>query len=1247
MARLTELVVKAGLLRPEQVEEAQRRGYYGKDALAYAAQRGWCDDAAVGRLIAEQCAVPFLDLTDLEPPVEVASLLPLEVLLKHGYVPVNLRDGVLTLAMVDPTNIYAVDDARFLTGYNVEVAAAAPLALRKAIDRVGETGTLDRHSDARGHSLERTEVSGLREWWVGGAFAFHPGTSTVLFLRDGEPHALGTVARASSTPIVPAAPRALFTDRELYGPHEPLRVGLLCPERAGQRVEVELSAGLSRLPPLEVALDGNGLGRVELPAPPPGTYALKYEEVSASFTVAAYGLSPLHVRWHATKREGRRLEGELHAQVLGAPLEGTLVLGLLDGAFKPPRRVHTLQVQTDGSGRATVRIPLGTRGPASLEVRVEGRESLTATVSLEGTERSMQEPVPLCRWGQEQLASSLPFEGSTPLRGLHVGPGPGGVPAPVRLVEVSREVARLELTEAVIRGVLVAVTAGGGRVEVPFQDGVPGQRLEVPVRGPWTLLLVGALLPGGVGARCWEGRAAVLPPSFPLEVDVPARVRPGDAVALTVRGAPGASAWVSVRDARVTVRRPGDVAAAALRGDLAQKLSWPLEDGELLGNLDTLFPRHQRVYSGVFLDELVSEDAAGRDSAPDEAQAPAPPPLAEAPPAVVLCQQVTLGGDGQARVDFPAPRLRGPLEVDVLGALSGDCASARASLEVHAAVHGELLLPRYVSAGERAAGTLLVTLDQGEAEVEVWHEGTPQRLHEGGRSATRLTLSSPGGEVRFDAMAGTFEAEVRASGGEVQRVGGRVEHPGRALWTERSVVALAPGGRLEVVGRDARARVTPGIGLQARRMAGALKDYAYSCAEQTAAIILATVSELLMGSDRQHALTLHLSGAVERLERMATPSGHFRAYPDMPVNLWLSETAATHLLELEGVEAGPAVQGCWHLVREALQLGQRAALAHGLEVAPPRPLTARQALACVRRSPERALELAGQVLAGVGPWQDGLAVLRLGPEGGGDSRYRLESEVRAETAYGAAVLLRAGPELLSRALPLVRTALGGLEESGRCYSTLDSVAALALLSSLRHLGSSAHACGVDGTRLSLEDALQRTAVHSIEAVDGPLFVETERLREEDLDTLLRGDVAGTVRLERTAGERRGPLLPGEPLELVVRLDGGYCAGDLLQVFLPPALAWLHGGAQARGFSLDFEGRDALRVPLVVTAATVDAAGRSVPQRCAVYLRNMYDARRGSAFDALTVETGGQGVLEQRVAGATPPPHLQATAAAEA
>jgi hypothetical protein len=1239
--RIGELLVKAGLLEAGQLEQA-RNNPKGHPSLEYAVRQGWCDDAAVGRFIAGQYGVPYIDLASFEPTGDALELVPPELLVKHRCLPLELRkaEGILVLALADPSNIYAVDDVRFLTGYNVEVCTAGPVALRAAIERADDYGPLASYASSQGHSLRRTGLDGLREWRVGGAFAFHPGTATVRFLRDGAKHTLGKDVTATSTPIIPAWPCILFTDRELYGPREPVRLGLFRATGAGQRVRVELRSGLSRLPPLEVELDGNGLGWLELPGQLPGSYVLTHEEASASFTVAAHGLSPLHVRWHAGQRQDKVLEGELHAQVLGVPLEGTLIVCLLDAATQPARRVHTLHARTDASGRARVRLPLATWGEASLEVRVEDRESLTATVPLPGMARKRSETVVLCRWGQVQLASPLPFEGSSPLRGLHVGPGPGGESAPLRLVEVTRDAARVELTQPVTRGLLVAVDPGGVPAEVVLRDCPQGHRVEVPVRGPWTLLMAGLLLPRAEAPVCWEGRAALLPPPFPLTLDAPERVRPGDPVALTLRGSPGASAWVSVRDARLTARRPEDAAAAALREDLDSKLSYPLLDGEVHGTLESCFPRERRGRGGVMRDELVYEDAiAGVRTAVREAGAP--PSLSEEPPAVVLCQRVTLGEDGVARVGFQAPPLRGPLEVDVFGALGGDCAATRGMLTVHAAVHGELLLPRYVAAGERAAGTLHVLVDAGAAEVEVRRDGVPQVLHVEGRSATRLRLSAPGGEVRFDATAGRFEAEVRADSGEVHRVGGKVEHPGRAEWVERSVVALEPGARLLVVGREAKARVSPGLDVQARRMAKGLQDYSYACAEQTSAILLACLGELMMGSDRRDRLARHLEGLVARLKSMATPEGPFRAYPDAGVNRWLSEAAAWHLLELEGVEPSTSLKFVWPHLQQARAMGQRAAEAHGLKLAPAEPRTPRQALACLRRSPERARELAGRVLAGVGSWEGGLAVLGLGPGDGGDSPYRLGAEVRADTAYGAALLLRAGPEFFSHAVPLVKSALAGLEESGRCYSTLDSVAALALFASLRNLGAASKQCAVDGERVSLEEAPQRTALRSIEALDGPLFVECERVRDEDLDTLLRGDMAGTVRLARTAV---GPLKPGEPLELVVRLDGGYCAGDLLQVFLPASLAWLHGGAQARGFALDFEGKDELRVPLVVTGATVDAAGRAVPQRCSVYLRNMYDARRGSAFTALRVETGGAGVLEQRVEGARAPAYLQAAGA---
>lgn len=1236
--RLRDLLLQRGILRQEHVEQATKLGARDGFSLRLAVQHGWCDDEALGRAIGELCEVPYVDLASCELSEELIRLVPPFVMSKHQLVPVKMSGGTLTLIMADPTNIYAQDDVKFLTGYDIEVWTSGPRAIQEFVEESEKGRAWSAHS--RRYRLERSAPGGLDEWVLGQAFAFHPRSAGIEFLRDGQTHVLGQVSVTSTWDPL-SAQEALFTDRAVYGTRERVHLGLLCASRAGQRVTVEVRFGLSVLPALEVEVDGNGLGWLALPAPPPGNYLLTLGEATASFTVAAYRLSPLQVQWLGQRREGEELVVELRASVLGAPLEGTLVLGLLDGSREPARRVHTARVRTQADGRATARLPLKTEGPASLEVQVEERADLTASVSLPGTARAERQPLTLSRWEETWLASAVPFEGSTPVRGLHVGRTPEGGAAPLRIVEVTHDAVRLEVTRPSPHAQVVGLSAGNAPVLRVLRDAVPGDRIELPLHGPWTLVLAGVFEPGAEGLRCWEGRAAVLVPAWPLEVDAPAQVRPGDQVALTLRGSPGASAWVSVRDTRLTARSATEAAAAALRRDLEDALAW-FDDGVRKATLKHHFPeRSGRNYDLLAgLDESMEVGSLG-------APKPPPPSMSEEPPPVILCQKVTLDAQGLAQVGFRAPRLLGQLEVDVLGVTRGDWASARASLAVHQPVHGELSLPRYMVVGERAVGTLHVRLASGSAEVEVRRDGTPLLLRAGGQSGLRLTLSAPGGEVRFDASPGAFEATLFPVGAEAQRVGGTVEQPGRASWWERTVVVLPAGGRLEVEGREARARITPGVGGTVRRMARALQDYSYSCAEQTSAILLACVTELLLETDRRGELERHLGGLVERLDSMALPSGPFRAYPDHEVSDWLSRSAAAHLLELEVVEPRPSLEPIWATLQHALKLGRKAAAAHRMERAPAHPRTAREALACLHRSPERARELAGQVQAGVGLWEGGLAVLRLGPAGAeaeagkahARSPFLSAAEVRAETAYGAAVLLRAGPEFFQVAAPLVRTALSGMEESGRCFSTLDTVGALALLSAMPD--GAARTCRVDGEELSLQEALERTALRHIEAGDGPLLVDLERVREENLGTLLRGDTPGTVRLERAPSERGGPLLPGERLELVVRLDADYGVGDLLQVFLPPALAWLHGGTQATGLALDFEGKDTLRVPLVVTGATVDAAGTCVPQRCGVYLRNMYDERRGSEFNALTVRVppsgaaGGEtgpGVLEQRIPG---------------
>src|SRR5207244_10107046 len=65
----------------------------------------------------------------------VIKLIPSEVAQKYLVVPVNRTGATLTIAMVDPTNVFAMDDIKFMTGYNVEPVVASEIAIKEAIDQ--------------------------------------------------------------------------------------------------------------------------------------------------------------------------------------------------------------------------------------------------------------------------------------------------------------------------------------------------------------------------------------------------------------------------------------------------------------------------------------------------------------------------------------------------------------------------------------------------------------------------------------------------------------------------------------------------------------------------------------------------------------------------------------------------------------------------------------------------------------------------------------------------------------------------------------------------------------------------------------------------------------------------------------------------------------------------------------------------------------------------------------------------------
>src|SRR6218665_1007645 len=134
--RLGELLVRENLISVQQLrkaqEEQQKTGTRIGTALI---KTGAIEESKLTDFLSKQYGVPAINLKDFDIDAEIIKLVPKEVADKHLVIPVNRAGRSLIVAMCDPSNIYAVDDLKFLTGYNVEPVVASEISIREAIER--------------------------------------------------------------------------------------------------------------------------------------------------------------------------------------------------------------------------------------------------------------------------------------------------------------------------------------------------------------------------------------------------------------------------------------------------------------------------------------------------------------------------------------------------------------------------------------------------------------------------------------------------------------------------------------------------------------------------------------------------------------------------------------------------------------------------------------------------------------------------------------------------------------------------------------------------------------------------------------------------------------------------------------------------------------------------------------------------------------------------------------------------------
>jgi len=133
--RIGERLINSALITPEQLKEAQvtqkQTGYRLGSQLV---KLGHLTEEQLVQFLGEQYGVPSIILKDFQANTEVAKIIPLNLVQKYNAIAFG-RDGqTLKVAMTDPTNIFAVDDLKFLTGYSIEVYVTSEQSLKWAID---------------------------------------------------------------------------------------------------------------------------------------------------------------------------------------------------------------------------------------------------------------------------------------------------------------------------------------------------------------------------------------------------------------------------------------------------------------------------------------------------------------------------------------------------------------------------------------------------------------------------------------------------------------------------------------------------------------------------------------------------------------------------------------------------------------------------------------------------------------------------------------------------------------------------------------------------------------------------------------------------------------------------------------------------------------------------------------------------------------------------------------------------------
>lgn len=545
-----------------------------------------------------------------------------------------------------------------------------------------------------------------------------------------------------------------------------------------------------------------------------------------------------------------------------------------------------------------------------------------------------------------------------------------------------------------------------------------------------------------------------------------------------------------------------------------------------------------------------------------------------------------------------------------------------------------LTLPTFTRSGELAAGTIYAgNKSSDNFQLELTRDGNSVALSKSDGTIFNGNLKDEILELNFECTPGTYEAKLLdASNLLVTYAKKKVEEPGKLKRFVRSLKLLEAG---ESINKSDDQRIIgltllPGLDNSFEILLQATTSYEHCCCEQTAAKLLSACSMYLLNDSKngtgdkeegKKAESIIIAG-VKRMETMWLKGRGFKSYPNSgnTADQYYGKQASQYLFNLEFLkQAGTGLSSdLINNLNKGIEMAKDTSVAYSIACPPNTISSCADAYSTLvfgngNGDKQNALKFVRSKVESAGNLEEFLAKLPDNPYVG------TKVNARIEASYAAACLLKAGqPGDKRKALDLGNLVIGQFNEQGNLYSTIDSVAAIALMSELK----AARVTGggiveVNGEKISVTEAINfRDPIKSVKVIEGVAAVECQKELIEDWSAY--GSSVQTKIALTSNGKAKSSFSRGDSVQLEITLEEGYKDGDLLWVCLPDCLSRVIGGGQVKLFSMDFQGESNLSIPLAATGSTGNNGTSS--QSYAVCVRNMFNEDR----------VGSPGLLEVKI-----------------